>query len=84
MPKPKIKPTAQDILNILDGMWVDKKDIAVIAYCGDNAAWKHMQNIRENVKNKYNKICPKSVVPTEEVISYFNINVNYLRKVAKL
>lgn len=82
--KPKIKPTAQEILNVLDGMWVDKNGIKLIACCGDNVAWNHMKAIKSIVKDKYDKNCPKSLVPTEEVIDYFNINLNYLRKVAKL
>lgn len=84
MPKPKTKPTAQEILNILDGMWVDKKGITIIGYCGDNIAWQHMKEIRNIVAEKYNKTCPKELVPAEEVIEYFNINLNYLRKAAKL
>jgi len=81
---PKTKPTAQEILNVLDGMWVNQKGIKLIACCGDNKAWDYMKNIKNIVKNKYGKECPKGMVPTEEVISYFNINLNYLRKVAKL
>lgn len=84
MPKPKQKPTAQEILNVLDGMWVDKAGITLLGYCGDNKALEHIKSIRENIKIKYGKECPRNVVPTDEVIDYFNINVNYLRKIAKL
>lgn len=84
MPKPKTKPTAQEILNVLDSMWVDKKGITIIAYCGDNTAGEHMKAIKNIVKSKYNKDCPRNVVPTNEVIDYFDIDVKYLRKVAGL
>lgn len=80
----KQKPTASEILEILDSMWVDKNGIMLIACCSDTKAWKHMKIIKDIVKDKYNKNCPKSLVPTEEVIDYFNININYLKKVAKL
>ena len=81
MTKPKNKPTAQEILNVIDGMWVDVNGISVIAYCGYNTALEHMKKIREQIRNKYDKECPRSFVPTDVVIDYFNINVNYLRKV---
>lgn len=81
MPKPREKPTASEILKVLDGLWVDKKGITIIAYCGDNRAWEHMKNIKENIKLNYGKECPRDYVPTDEVIKYFDINLNYLKKV---
>lgn len=83
MTKPKQKATAQEILEILNGLWVDKKGIMTIAYCGNKTASDHIHAIKSIVKDKYGKECPRSYVPTEIVIDYFNINVNYLKKVAK-
>lgn len=82
MKKPKERPTAKEILRILDGMWVDKKGIMQIAFCGDNKACGFMQDIRKNVKKKYEKECPRDLVPTDEVIRFFNINVSYLKKIS--
>lgn len=82
MPKPKQKPTAKEILEVLDSMWVDKNGIMILGYCGANKAHDHIHSIKKIVKDKHGKECPYGVVPTDEVINYFNINVNYLKKVA--
>lgn len=83
MNKPEKMATANELLEILDGLWVDKKGIMAIAYCGNVKAGSHMKNIRDQVKEKYGKDLPKGLVPTEEVISYFNINLNLLKKTRK-
>lgn len=81
--KPKKITTANETLELLDGLWIDKLGIMKIAYCCDAIATKHMRNIRERIEEKGMYLPDKSLVPTEEVIKYFNINVSQLKKLAK-
>ncbi len=82
MKKPKEKPTAKEILKVLDSMWVDVKGLMVIGYKCDTRAREDMKKITEIVKEKYNKTLPRNLVPTKEVINFYNIDVSYLQKMA--
>lgn len=75
----KNKLTAQEILNILDSQWADKKAIKQIGYVGDNKAWEIMNKIRANLENE-GYYLPRGLVPMEKVVEYFKININYLKK----
>ncbi len=77
------RPNATEILDILNGIWVDKRGIMAIAYCGYSIASKHFNNIRELVKNETGKETPYGLVPTEYVIKYFDINIKYLKKISR-
>lgn len=82
--KPKEKPTAGDILKILDSQWLTKREVMQIAYCCDQHASEHMKNIRKRIEEKGMFLPNKKYVPTIEVISYFNINLSQLKRLAGL
>ena len=82
MTKLKERPTAREILEVLNGMWVDTKGIMKIAYCGTAKAYQHLNEIKTLVSNETGKETPRGLVPTEYVIKYFNININYLKKIS--
>ena len=82
MKKPREKPTAEEILKVLDSMWVDLKGLMVVGYKCDTKAREDMRKINGIVKEKYNCTLPKNLVPTEEVIKFYNINISYLQKIA--
>lgn len=81
--KPKEKPTAREILNLLDSMWLSEREIMIIAFCGKSKANQIMKDIKELIDVKYKKKLPKNCIPTEELINYLNINVSYLKKISK-
>ncbi len=84
MKKPQSKPKAKEILETLNGLWVDKKGIMIIKYCGDTKAGEEMKKIANLVTETTGKELPKGLVPTEEVIKYYNINIQYLKKIASM
>lgn len=81
--KPKQKLTARETLKILDSQWITKYEIMKIAFCCDTEAKRHMGNIRKHIEEKGMFLPNKKYVPTVEVISYFNINVSQLKKLAR-
>lgn len=81
--KPKKKITGEETLEILNSPWLTKYDVMQIAHCCDAVAARHIHNIREKIEEKGMYLPDKSLVPTEEVIKYFNINVSQLKKLAK-
>lgn len=71
--------TAHQTLEILDHQWLSAKDIKKVACVGIGTARLVLKDIAKQI-NKEDKLLPKNLVPTEKVIEYFGINVNYLRK----
>ena len=83
MKKPDKKLSATETLKILDNQWADIKDIMNLGYLGYNRSLDVMKSIRENLK-KDGYTTPNKLVPMDKVIEYFNINISYLKKVAKI
>ena len=75
-------PTAQEVLEIINTQWANKNTIMKIACVGETKAWKIFHEIRDEVLNSGYKL-PPNLVPMEKVVDYFNININYLKKVTK-
>ena len=78
--KPKIRLTNAQTLKILDTPWLTKYDVMQLAFCGDAVATRHMQNIRQSINDKGKFLPDKSLIPTEEAIKYFSINIAQLKK----
>ena len=49
---------------------------------GEARAYTVVNEIKERVKQKGYKL-PKGYIPVEEVINYYNININLLKKLSK-
>lgn len=75
-------PTADELLDIINNQWASAKTIQKIAYVGANKAGKLFNEIKTEVLNDGYKL-PANLVPMERVVKYFNININYLKKVSK-
>jgi len=56
----------------------------IVRAVGINKAGEVKKVIIKQVKEDTGKECPPGYVPTEYVIDYFGININYLKKVQKL
>lgn len=74
--------SADQILNILNKQWLTTKDIQLIGSVGSIKALKIKNAIIEDLEKNKNQYIPNRLVPSEEVINYFNININYLKKIA--
>ena len=63
---------------------MDNKAIKVIGGIGINKAIDVRKEIEHQVKNDGYRLPKQAVVPMEYVINYFHININYLKKLAKI
>lgn len=78
--------TATELLELLNKQWASNKDIMKIGGVGLNKAIADRKEIELKVKEKYGKDCrlPSAKVPMEEVVNFYNININYLKKVSQI
>lgn len=77
------KITANEMLELVSQQWATVHDIMQIGNCGINKAQRVKKEIKEKIKIEQDKDLPYGVVPMEKVVDYYNININYLRKVSK-
>ncbi len=86
MPKKSPSATAAEILSLLNKQWASNKDIMKIGGVGLNRAIADRKEIEIKVKEKYGQNCrlPSAQVPMVEVVNFYNININYLKKVSQI
>ena len=78
------KYTASEQLQAMTTQWATNKEIKVIGGIGINKAIDVRKEIEQQVKKDGYRLPKQAVVPMEYVIDYFHININYLKKLAKL
>ena len=78
------KYTASEQLQAMTSQWADNKAIRVIGGIGLNKAIGVRKEIEQQVRNDGYRLPKHAVVPMEYVINYFHININYLKKLAKI
>ena len=84
MAKIPMRLSAKEILDILDQQWLDTKDIKNIACVGIKNAKKIKEEITKRIKlEDENYFLPNGLLPTDKVIEYLNLNINYLKKIAE-
>lgn len=76
------RASAKEMLEILKKQWLSTKDIKILASVGYEKARTIKIEIAEDLK-KQGYFLPPGLVPSEEVIKYLNLNVNYLKKVSE-
>lgn len=69
--------TAEETLNLVSKQWCNLEDIMKLGNIGRNTALKAKKTIRTKLE-KQGYLIPKSVVPTKEVVEYFDIDIPYL------
>jgi len=76
---------ADELIEVLSCQWAGNKEIMKIIGCGTNTAIKVRREIENSVK-KINPNCrlPSKKVPMQEVITYFDIDLKRLEKMAVL
>ena len=81
----KTKLSAEELLELFNKQWADTHDLMKITGNCYQTCAKDRKNIEEKIKSKYqNKRLPRFHVPMEEVVDYFNININYLKKISNI
>lgn len=78
----KEKKKAPEVLSILSQQWANVQDIMDIAAVGKNKASEIKTEIKDNLEKEGYKL-PTNLVPMVEVIKYFKIDINYLKKRAR-
>lgn len=78
----KNKPTASEMLEILNQPWIGTEEIKRLACVGNDKARKIKTKIKEQLLDEGYILPSSNVVPTEKVAEYLKINIKYLKKVA--
>lgn len=78
------KYKASEQLQAMASQWANNNDIRIIGGVGMNRAVEIRKEIENQVKADGYRLPNYSVVPMEYVINYFHININYLKKLARL
>lgn len=69
--------SAEETLNLIAKQWCALEDIMKLGHLGRNSALKAKKLIKDKLE-KQGYIIPKSVVPTKEVVEFFDIDIPYL------
>lgn len=76
--------SASEQLQAMTSQWANNKSIMVIGGVGMNKALEIRKAIEEQIKSQGLNLPKQAVVPMKYVIDYFNIDIGYLKKLAKL
>lgn len=76
------RASANEMLDVLNKQWLDTKDIKLLASVGIEKARKIKNEIISTLEDD-NYFLPSGLVPSEKVVEYLNLNVKYLKKIAK-
>ena len=74
--------TAKETLDLISKQWCDLNDLRKLTGLGKNSASKLKSEIRVSLLNKGYQL-PSKLLPTNEVVNYLKININYLQKMSK-
>ncbi len=79
-----LKHKASEQLLAMTSQWADTKAICTIGNIGTNKAIEIRTEIEKQVKEDGYRLPRQKIVPMKYVIDYFKIDINYLKKLAKL
>lgn len=74
---------AKEILEIISKPWCSNQDIMKLANVSATTASKIKQEIEKEFRKKEpNKYMPAYCIPTNEVIKYFDLDIEFLKSIA--
>ncbi len=76
--------SASQQLKAMSSQWADNKAIMIIGGVGLNKASDIRREIEKKIKEDGYNLPRNAIVPMRYVINYFNIDINYLKKLASL
>lgn len=79
-----LKHMASEQLHAMACQWADTNAICIIGNIGKNKAIDVRHEIEKQIKAEGYRLPRQKIVPMRYVIDYFNIDINYLKKLAKL
>jgi len=76
--------TAEETLNLVTTkQWATSNDVYLLSGLGRNRVADDIKNIRDMLEEKGYRL-PRGLLPMEEVVSFYKINIKYLKKVCNL
>lgn len=69
--------SAEETLNLIAKQWCTLEDIMKLGHLSRNSALKAKKLLKDKLE-KQGYLIPKSVVPTKEVVAFFDIDIPYL------
>ena len=76
--------SASEQLQAMASQWADNKTITIIGGVGMNRAAEIRKEIEAQIKAEGYRLPRNAIVPMRYVIDYFNIDINYLKRLAEL
>ena len=76
--------SASEQLRAMSSQWADNRTIMIIGGVGMSKAVVIRKRIEEKIKDDGLNLPRQAIVPMKYVIDYFNIDINYLKRLAKL
>lgn len=76
--------SASEQLQAMTSQWANNKSIMIIGGVGLNKATDIRKEIENQIKEDGYRLPRNAVVPMKYVIDYFNIDIGYLKKLARL
>ena len=73
--------SAEELLQIINKQWATTSDIMKIRGCCYQTALSDRRAIEDQIKEKYPRL-PRYMVPMEEVVLFYKINISYLKKIS--
>lgn len=73
--------SAEEMLQIINKQWATTSDIMKIRGCCYQTALSDRRAIEDQIKEKYPRL-PRYMVPMEEVVLFYKINISYLKKIS--
>ena len=76
--------SASEQLKAMTSQWANNRSIMIIGGVGLNKATEIRKEIENKIKKDGYRLPRNAVVPMKYVIDYFNIDIGYLKKLARL
>ena len=76
--------SASEQLQAMTSQWANNRAIMIIGGVGLNKATDIRKEIENQIREDGYRLPRNAVVPMKYVIDYFNIDIGYLKKLAKL
>lgn len=76
--------SASEQLKAMTSQWANNRSIMIIGGVGLNKATDIRKEIENQIKKDGYRLPRNAVVPMKYVIDYFNIDIGYLKKLARL
>ena len=75
--------SASEILQVLQKQWLTTDDIQILSGRSIDNARELKKEIARKIVEEDNYLLPNGLVPSDKTVKYLNLNINYLKKMAK-